>query len=146
MIKMGYYLGEMAWPDVQEFLANHNVAIVPVGSNEQHGPHLPLDTDAYDAFWLSLKAAEKAGCALVAPPIYYGVSMHHMDFPGTVTLSPHTLEKLAYEVATSLVRHGFRKIVFENGHGGNTQALESAAQRVKLDTGAFVVVHTVSPT
>jgi len=141
---MGYYLGEMAWLDVQEFLANHNVVIIPAGSNEQHGPHLPLDTDAYDAFWLSLKAAEKAGCALVAPPIYYGVSMHHMDFPGTVTLNPHTLEKLAYEVATSLVRHGFRKIVFENGHGGNTQALESAAQRVKMDTGAFVVVDTVS--
>ncbi|MGQ9565353.1 MAG: creatininase family protein [Candidatus Bathyarchaeales archaeon] len=141
---MGYYLGEMAWLDVREFLTSHNVAVIPVGSNEQHGPHLPLDTDAYDAFWLSLKAAEKAGCALVAPPIYYGVSMHHMDFPGTVTLNPHTLEELAYEVATSLVKHGFRKIVFENGHGGNTQALESAAQRVKMDTGAFVVVDTVS--
>jgi len=134
----------MAWPDVTEFLTKHNVAIIPVGSNEQHGPHLPLDTDAYDALWLSMKAAEKSGCALVAPPIYYGVSMHHMDFPGTVTLNPHTLETLAYEVATSLVGHGFRKVVFENGHGGNTQALESAAQRVKMDTGAFVVVDTVS--
>ena len=142
--EMGFYLGELAWPDIEEFLLKHNVAIIPVGSCEQHGPHLPLDTDAYDAFWLSLKAAEKACCALVAPPIYYGVSMHHMDFLGTVTLYPDTLETLAYEVATSLIKHGFRKIVFENGHGRNTQALESATQRIKIDTGAFTVVDTVS--
>lgn len=63
------YLGELTWPDVKEFLAVHDVAVVPVGSCEQHGPHLPMDTDAYDAFWLSLEAAEKAQCALVAPPI-----------------------------------------------------------------------------
>jgi creatinine amidohydrolase len=94
--------------------------------------------------WLSQKAADKAGCALVAPPIYYGVSSHHMDFSGTTTVSPHTLEQLVYEVATSLIKHGFRKLVFENGHGGNTPALEAAAQRVKADTGAFVVVDTVS--
>jgi creatinine amidohydrolase/Fe(II)-dependent formamide hydrolase-like protein len=63
--------------------------------------------------------------------------MHHMDFPGTATLHPDTLQALAYEVATSLIKHGFRKIVFENGHGGNTQALESAAQRIKIDTGVI---------
>jgi len=141
---MGFYLGELAWPDVKDFLSKHDVVVIPVGSCEQHGPHLPLDTDAYDAFWLSMKAAEKAACALVAPPIYYGVSMHHMDFPGTVTLNPDTLEMLAYEIAKSLVKHGFRKIVFENGHGGNTQALESAAQRIKIETGIFVAVDTVS--
>jgi creatinine amidohydrolase/Fe(II)-dependent formamide hydrolase-like protein len=139
-----YYLGELTWPDVKSFLATHNVVIVPVGSCEQHGPHLPIDTDAYDALWLSLKAAEKAQCALVAPPIYYGVSSHHMDFPGTVTLSPQTLEHLAYEVALSLTKHGFRKILFENGHGGNTPALEAAAQRIKADTNAFVAIDTVS--
>lgn len=117
-----YCLGELTWPDVKEFLAVHDVAVVPVGSCEQHGLHLPMDTDAYDAFWLSLKAAEKAQCALVAPPIYYGVSSHHMDFPGTITLSPCTLEQLA----SSLIKHGFKKILFENGHGGNTPALEAA--------------------
>jgi len=139
-----YYLGELTWPDVEEFLTTHNVAIIPVGSCEQHGPHLPMDTDAYDAFWLSSKAAEKAQCALVAPTLYYGVSSHHMDFPGTITLSPHTLEQLAYEVASSLIRHGFKKIVFENGHGGNTPALESAAQRIKADFNVFVAIDTVS--
>jgi len=142
--KRRFYLGELTWPDVKEFLVNHDVVVIPVGSCEQHGLHLPLDTDAYDALWLSLKAAEKAECSLVAPPICFGVSSHHMDFPGTVTLSPHTLEQVAYEVAVSLIKHGFRKIVFENGHGGNSPALEAVAQRIKADTGAFVVVDTVS--
>ncbi len=139
-----FCLGELTWPDVKDFLSHHDVIVIPVGSCEQHGPHLPLDTDAYDVFWLSKKAAEKAHCALVAPPIYYGVSSHHMDFPGTATLSPHTLEQLAYEVAVSLIKHGFRKIVFENGHGGNTPALAAATQRIKAATGVFAVVDSVS--
>jgi creatinine amidohydrolase/Fe(II)-dependent formamide hydrolase-like protein len=139
-----YYLGQLTWIDVKEFLGSHDTVVIPVGSCEQHGPHLPLDTDAYDAFWLSMKAAEKAKCALVAPPIYHGVSVHHMDFPGTITLNPHTLEQLAYETAFSLTKHGFKKILFENGHGGNTPALESAAQRVKSDTNAFIAIDTVS--
>jgi len=139
-----YYLGELAWPDVKEFLSMHDVAVVPVGSCEQHGPHLPIDTDAFDAFWLSLKAAEKAKCALVAPPIYYGVSLHHTDFPGTITLSADTLGQMAYEVACSLVKQGFKKILFENGHGGNTSALEVASQRIKMETNAFVVIDSVS--
>jgi len=67
-----------------------------------------------------------------------------MDFPGTITLSPHVLEQLAYEVVSSLIKHGFRKIVFENGHGGNTPSLESATQRIKADTNVFVAVDTVS--
>lgn len=139
-----YYLGELTWCDVEKFLKAHNVAVVPVGSCEQHGPHLPLDTDAYDAFWLSLRAAEKAQCALVAPPIYYGVSLHHIDFPGTLTLTPQTLEQLAYEVGICLTKHRFKKILFENGHGGNTPALEAAAQRIKAETDAFVAIDTVS--
>ncbi|MEM3731300.1 MAG: creatininase family protein [Candidatus Bathyarchaeia archaeon] len=138
-----YYLGELTWPDVKEFLKTHNTVIVPVGSCEQHGPHLPLDTDAYDAFWLSLKAAEKAECALVAPPIYYGLSLHHMDFPGTITLSSQTLEQTAFEIASSLIKHGFKKILFENGHGGNTPALEAAAQRIKAEYNIFVAIDTV---
>jgi creatinine amidohydrolase len=67
-----------------------------------------------------------------------------MDFPGTVTLSPYTLEQVAYEVVYSLIKHGFKKILFENGHGGNTPALEAAVQRIKADTNAFVVIDTVS--
>jgi len=67
-----------------------------------------------------------------------------MDFPGTITLAPHTLEQLAYEVASSLTKHGFKKILFENGHGGNTPALEATTQRIKAHAKVFVAVDTVS--
>ena len=134
------YMGEMTWPEVAEFLKHHDVVIIPVGSCEQHGPHLPLDTDAYDAFWVALRAAKRAGCALVAPPINYGVSYHHMPFPGTVSISPETLMKLAYEVAESLIKHGFKKIVFENGHGGNAPALNAAAQMIKAKYPDTIIV------
>jgi creatinine amidohydrolase/Fe(II)-dependent formamide hydrolase-like protein len=67
-----------------------------------------------------------------------------MDFPGTITLNPQTLEQTAYEVAICLIKHGFKKILFENGHGGNTPALEAAAQRIKAETEAFVAIDTVS--
>ena len=126
-----YYLGELTWVDVENFLKGHDVVIIPIGSTEQHGPHLPLDTDTFDAFWVSLKAAEEAKCALVAPPIYYGVSMHHMDFPGTISITPQLLEELVFQVTSSLIKHGFKKIVLINGHGGNIPALKAAMQRLK---------------
>ncbi|HDJ26408.1 MAG TPA: creatininase family protein [Candidatus Bathyarchaeota archaeon] len=138
------YMAEMTWEEVAEFLREHDVVVVPVGSCEQHGPHLPLDTDTYDALWVSLRAAEKAGCALVAPPITYGVSYHHMAYPGTVSISPETLMRLAIEVAESLIKHGFKKIVFENGHGGNSPALNAAAQVIRArHPDVLVVVDTV---
>jgi len=138
-------MAEMTWEEVAEFLKEHDVVVVPVGSCEQHGPHLPLDTDTYDALWISLRAAERAGCALVAPPITYGVSYHHMAFPGTISISPETLMRLAVEVAESLVKHGFKKIVFENGHGGNAPALNAAAQMIRArHPDVLVVVDNVS--
>jgi len=137
-------MAEMTWQEVEEFLSKHDTVVIPVGSCEQHGPHLPLDTDTYDALWISLRAAEKAGCALVAPPITYGVSYHHSAFKGTISISPETLMKLAYEVGMSLVKQGFRKIVFENGHGGNDPALRAAAQMIKAGRpDVMVIVDTV---
>ncbi|HDI00926.1 MAG TPA: creatininase family protein [Candidatus Bathyarchaeota archaeon] len=138
------YMAEMTWEEVADFLREHDVVVVPVGSCEQHGPHLPLDTDTYDALWISLRAAEEAGCALVAPPITYGVSYHHMAYPGTVSISPETLMRIAIEVAESLIKHGFRKIVFENGHGGNAPALNAAAQAIRArHPDVLVVVDNV---
>jgi creatinine amidohydrolase len=138
-----FYMGKLAWPDVQEFLKEHKTVVIPVGSFEQHGPHLPLETDAHTAFYVCVKAAEKAGCALVVPPISYGVSTHHMDFPGTITLSNHTLEQVIFEIAASLVKHGFKKIIIHNRHGGNSNAVGSAANRIKMELGAFVVVDDI---
>lgn len=146
MVPRSYYMGKLAWPDVEAFLREHKTVVIPVGSFEQHGPHLPLETDAHTAFWVCIRAAEKAGCALVVPPISYGVSTHHMDFPGTVTLTSQTLAQVVFEIGASLVKHGFQKIVMHNRHGGNSNALGCAADRLKMELGAFVALDNFSLT
>ena len=139
-----YLLGEMTWPEVEALLQETDIVLLPVGSVEQHGPHLPLDTDAYDAYWICCRAAERLleeGVRVaVAPPIYYGVSGHHMDFPGTVAVSPTTFAQYVFEVCASLAKHGFRRIVIINGHGGNNPALYMVAQRLKLELGVTAYV------
>jgi len=120
-------LGEMSWEDVKKAVEDSQVVVLPVGSNEQHGKHLPLDTDAFLCQNVAVEAAKRSGCAIVAPSIVFGYSPHHMSFPGTVTVDPHTLIKLLVEVTLSLVHHGFRKVLILNGHGGNRGPVATAA-------------------
>jgi creatinine amidohydrolase len=135
-------IGELAWPDVKEFLKEHDTVVLPIGACEQHGPSCPIDTDARYASYISVKAAERARCALVAPTIPYGMSEWHMGFPGTITLTSHTLEQIVYEVVRSLARHGFKKIVVYNAHGGNGNdpAIINAMHRIRVDTGVLLVL------
>ena len=137
-------LGEMTRDEAKERIKECDVAILPVGSLEQHGPHLPLDTDAFDAYWLAQKVAKKVAPPrpVVCPPINYGVSYHHMDFAGTLTIEPATLSNLTYEIGISLVKHGIRKILIINGHGGNTPALNCTAQRLNDETNILVCVES----
>lgn len=129
-------LGEMTREEAKERLRG-NIAILPVGSLEQHGPHLPLDTDSFDAFHLSVKAVERVSDPkpIVLPSINYGVSYHHMGFPGTISISPETLIKMVYEICEGLANHGVKRIVIVNGHGGNNAALTVAAQKVRYHLG-----------
>jgi creatinine amidohydrolase/Fe(II)-dependent formamide hydrolase-like protein len=121
-----------------------DVALLPVGSVEQHGPHLPLDTDAFDADYLARRVAEACSDPkpLVLPPISYGVSYHHADFTGTVSISNDTLAQMIYEIGMSVSRNGIRKLVIINGHGGNSPALNYAAQMINRDARIFVCVDT----
>jgi creatinine amidohydrolase/Fe(II)-dependent formamide hydrolase-like protein len=121
-----------------------DVALLPVGALEQHGPHLPLDVDTYDADRLcrEVAAACSAPRPLVAPVVPYGVSYHHDDFAGTVSVSPSTLSQLAYEVGMGLARQGITKLVIVNGHGGNGPALHFAAQMINRDARIFTMVDT----
>jgi len=139
-----YLWGELTWPEARERLRNVDVAILPVGSIEQHGPHLPLDTDAFDAQYLARKVAEACSHPrpLVLPLVPYGVSYHHEDFKGTISISNDTLSKMVYEIGTGAARNGVRKLVIINGHGGNSPALNDAAQRINQDTRIFVAVDT----
>jgi creatinine amidohydrolase/Fe(II)-dependent formamide hydrolase-like protein/7-cyano-7-deazaguanine synthase in queuosine biosynthesis len=139
-----YLLRELTWPEAQSRFKEVDVALLPVGSIEQHGPHLPLDCDSFDAEYLAEKVAEKCmdPKPLVLPLIPYGVSYHHEDFSGTISISPETLSKLVYDIGMSATRHGVTKLVIINGHGGNSPALHFAAQMINRDAHIFTCVDT----
>jgi creatinine amidohydrolase len=103
------------------------VVILPVGSVEQHGNHLPLGTDTMLAQAVSLAAAEAKGDTVVMPPPWYGFSAHHMRFPGSVTLRPQTFMAVVEDMVAALVRHDFRRILIVNGHGGNSGLIDVLA-------------------
>lgn len=134
----------MTWPEAEKYLENMDVAILPVGAIEQHGPHLPLDTDSFDAEYLARQVA--AACSkprpLVMPLIPYGVSYHHDGFKGTISINNDTLSNLVYEIGMSLAQNGIKKIVIINGHGGNGPSLNFAAQMINRDAGIFVSVDS----
>lgn len=136
---MSIHLAELSWPRVKEAVDAGAVVIVPLGSLEQHGPHLPLETDFRLATQIAERACTRAADdgipVLMTPPLWTGYSPHHMEFPGTVTLDATTFLRLVEGVATSLWRHGFRKILLLNGHGGNANLLGAAVQTLRFEHG-----------
>ncbi len=140
----GYLWGEMSWPEAEEYLKQVDVALLPVGAIEQHGPHLPLDVDAYDADYLARQVA--AACSpprpLVLPLIAYGVSYHHDEFKGTLSVTNETLARMVYEIGMSVARNGIKKLLILNGHGGNDATLNFAAQMINRDAHIFVGVDS----
>ncbi len=140
----GFLLGELTWMEAKKRFKEVDLALLPVGSIEQHGPHLPLDTDAFDAGYLASQVA--ALCSdpkpIVLPLIPYGVSYHHDDFSGTISISPGTLSRLVYDVGMSVARHGVKKLVIVNAHGGNVPALKFAAQNINRDAHIFTCVES----
>jgi creatinine amidohydrolase/Fe(II)-dependent formamide hydrolase-like protein len=139
-----YLWGEFTWPTAKAVLEVVDVALLPVGAIEQHGPHLPLDTDAFDADYMARRVAQACSDPkpLVLPLLPYGVSYHHEDFPGTISVSNETFARLVYDVGVSVARHGVKKLVIINGHGGNAPSLNHAAQMINRDTHIFVCVDT----
>lgn len=130
---------ENTWQELGALVANDPVVIVPTGSMEQHGPHLPVMVDSLLSYRVAELAARKAVNAatgvLVTPPVWTGYSPHHMDFAGTITLSASTFMAVLTDVAKSLHHHGFRRILFLNGHGGNTNLVRSTVQSLRFEHG-----------
>ena len=139
-----FVLGELTWPEAAKRFREVDVALLPVGSLEQHGPHLPLDTDAHDAELTARRvaAACRAPRPLVLPLIPYGVSYAHEDFAGTLSVSPDTLARMVHEIGMGVAREGITKLVIVNGHGGNGPALHFAAQLINRDAHIFTCVDT----
>ena len=130
------YLPEMTWPEVKAALPEVKMAIIPVGSNEQHGPHGTFQMDTAESREFAKRLGERLyPHALVAPAVPIGISGHHMHFPGTITLQAETLISLLMDMAKSLHAHGIRRFFFANGHGGNAPALTIVCNRIKHEMG-----------
>lgn len=124
-----FIMSDMTWPEIQNAFKTVKVAIIPVGAQEQHGHHLAEACDSYRAEKFCSLLAEKCfPRVIVTPTINYGVSPHHMEFPGTITLRPETLISLIEDIIYSLQKHGLEKILIVNAHGGNSSTISVAAE------------------
>ena len=135
-------LGRLTWVEVRELLRRGvDTVILPVGTVEPHGPHLPLGTDAIIPEVIARELAERID-ALVMPTIYYGVTRGLHGYPGSVRVEPDTLERLVYETLSSMAMHGFKYAIILNGHGGREQvkALERAAYKLWVERGMAVAI------
>ena len=138
------WLYERTWPEVRAYLERDDVILLPVGSTEQHGWHLPVMTDAAEAIAVARGAGAKAG-VLVAPPVWYGWTPHHTGYPGTITLRAETLTAVIEDVCQSLFHQGFRRIIIVNGHRvANLPPIEIAAVKVRNRTGGYILIFDLA--
>ncbi len=122
------------------------IVILPVASLEQHGPHLPVEVDSMLGETVAVRAArkvaERGGHAVVLPVLWTGLSEHHMSFGGTITLGLPAFSAVVEDVCRSVLRHGFKRIVLLNAHGGNENALRTITDELTPKLGAPIVQFT----
>ena len=138
---ISWNLAEITYIEIREYLKEKDIILVPIGSCEQHGPHLPLWTDTINAIEITRRVSEMIG-VLHTPPIWFGYSPHHVhragEGRGTITLRPSTMVNVWYEVGRSLIHHGFNRVIYVNGHGSNLKIIDPFMRRLRYDTGAWV--------
>jgi creatinine amidohydrolase len=133
----------MSFAEVQERLQeeSQDVVLVPLGSTEKHGAHIPLGTDSYVTMEVVERTAEGAD-VLYSPLMPFGYSPHHMghhlEGAGTITLAAETYRRIMNDVARSLIYHGFKKIIFVSHHGSNTKPIDEVMRALRYRTGAFI--------
>jgi creatinine amidohydrolase len=133
-----YRLGKLTWPELEEAKGKIVAVLVPVGSTEQHGPHLPFDTDAFTSVVFAERVAAECQAdglrVLVTPAINFGVSWYHMDFAGTMSISVSLYISMVKDLMHCLIKHKFRNIILLNSHGGNSAALTVAINDIYNET------------
>jgi creatinine amidohydrolase len=130
---------ELSWPEINEAVQARKAVLLPIGSTEQHGPHLPLDVDNFLARSVCLAAARRAPReVLVMPTIPYGYNEHAIDFPGTVHVAYDHFIAYCLDVCKSVAYAGFERIIIIDGHGSNEHLCEFIARRATLETDALV--------
>jgi len=132
------YLADEAWPDLADYFESESLALVPLGSTEQHGPHLPEGTDHIIAEGFAREAAARSGY-LCTPTVNVGVSPHHRQFHGTMWVDPPAFRAYVESLARNLTYHGIDRIVFVNAHGGNVEHLREVGRRLRDDGTAYAV-------
>jgi creatinine amidohydrolase len=138
---LSWDLGNLTFIDINTYLAEKDLIIVPMASLEQHGPHLPLYTDTVTAVEMSRRVSELIA-VLHTPPIWMGYSPQHMHHPGmgrgTITMRSSTVLAVMYDTARSLIHHGFNRIIFMNGHGSNVKIVDPVLRKLRYETGALI--------
>ncbi|MCJ7759769.1 creatininase family protein [Candidatus Bathyarchaeota archaeon] len=135
------FLGELTSEEVGNISSRAEMILVPVGSFEQHGRHLPLATDSIIAYEVTKMVAERISSefpVLIAPLIPFGKSTEHSSRPGTISVESRIFADLLINICKSLAKHGHKKIVFINGHGGNTDLLSMILRETREQTGSFI--------
>jgi creatinine amidohydrolase len=129
---------EMTWTDVDKLTKSMNMAIIPTAACEQHGPHLPLAVDSIDCYEVAKRVSARTGVPVV-PPLIYGCSQSHGDFPGTLSIRPETMTRMICEIAEWLYRSRIRKLLILNGHMWNWGPIYSARENLRYDFPALSV-------
>src|SRR5215475_11274125 len=139
--KTEYRYEKLTWPEINDAVELGKVCVVPCGSVEQHGPHLPLDVDIVCPTGIALGAGRLVpDKMLVLPTVAYGYTGHVMDFPGTINQHFEHFMAQVLDITKSLAYHGFKKLVLLNGHGSNMPNLDLVARRTNLETDAECVL------
>jgi creatinine amidohydrolase len=136
--KVKNYLPHMTWPEVEDLLSRTDMVIIPVPAIEQHGPQLPIGTDYFTGEELAKLIAQKTD-VLVAPVLLPGISPYHMEFPGTITLSADTVQRVYFEAAQSLIHQGFRRFMILTSHAGNQNVSRYILDRINQETPGIAV-------
>ena len=132
-------IAEMTWMQVDEYLQADDRCVLPLGSTEQHA-YISLATDSILSERVALEAAEPLGVP-VFPVLSYGMTPYFMGYPGTVSISPNTYEQILLEILGSVRKHGFRRILVVNGHGGNSPARPAVEAWAARRGGVELIWH-----
>lgn len=138
ILKVRNYLPHMTRPEVEDLLTRTDMVIFPVGALEQHGTHLPIGTDHLNGVERAKRVAQRID-VLVAPILLPGQSPYHMEFAGTVTLPSTLVQEVYVESAKSLMRHGFKRFLILNAHGGNRAITTFIVDRINQETEGIAV-------
>jgi creatinine amidohydrolase len=133
-----YRYHRLTWEEMNEAIAAQKAVILPTGSTEQPGPHLPLDVDAFLVESVCLELGRRApDRVLVLPTVSFGLNRHHIDFPGTIHIEPEVFIAFCLNITKSVAYHGFEKILIVNGHGSNTPLVDLVARKTVLATNSL---------